>query len=153
MGPAEVAKYLGVSERTLYQWAQMGKVPAFKVGSVWRFRRHEIDAWLESNRSGPSVDGVDPISSYSEPPRSKWRIRQQEEEADLALKEACRAYIESTIQTVGRDVFVIEQFEDRFGSDLVRTVLNQLKKDKVIIEDEHEGLDGEKVKIIMKRAK
>ncbi len=153
MGPAEVAKYLGVSERTLYQWAQMGKVPAFKVGSVWRFRRHEIDAWLDSNRTGPSVDGVDPISSYSEPPRSKWRIRQQEEEADLALKEACRAYIESTIQTVGRDIFVIEQFEDRFGSDLVRTVVNQLKKDKVIIEDEHEGLDGEKVKIIMKRAK
>ena len=120
---------------------------------MWRFRRHEIDAWLDSNRTGPSVDGVDPISSYSEPPRSKWRIRQQEEEADLALKEACRAYIESTIQTVGRDVFVIEQFEDRFGSDLVRTVVNQLKKDKVIIEDEHEGLDGEKVKIIMKRAK
>ena len=151
MGPAEVAKYLGVSERTLYQWAQSGKVPAFKVGSVWRFRRNEIDRWLESNRSGPSVDEVEPLTPYSEPPRSKWRIRKQEEEADVAIREACRAYIESTIQTVGQDIFTIEDFEDRFGSDVVRTVINQLKKDKIIKEDEHEGWGGEKVTVIMRR--
>ena len=151
MGPAEVAKYLGVSERTLYQWAQSGKVPAFKVGSVWRFRRNEIDRWLESNRSGPSVGEVEPLTPYSEPSRSKWRIRKQEEEADVAIQEACRAYIESTIQTVGRDIFVIDQFENRFGGDVVRTVINQMKKDKIINEDEHEGLDGEKVKVIMRR--
>ena len=127
MGPAEVAKYLGVTERTLYQWAQSGKVPALKVGSVWRFRRNEIDRWLESNRSGPSVDEVEPLTPYSEPPRSKWRIRKQEEEADVAIREACRAYIEATVKTVGRDIFVIDQFEERFGADLVRTVVNQLK--------------------------
>ena len=152
MGPAEVAKYLGVTERTLYQWAQTGKVPALKVGSVWRFRRNEIDRWLESNRSGPSVDEVEPLTPYSEPPRSKWRIRKQEEEADVAIREACRAYIEATVKTVGRDIFVIDQFEERFGADLVRTVVNQLKKEKVITEDEHEGLDGEKVKVIMRRS-
>jgi len=95
---------------------------------------------------------VEPLTPYSEPPRSKWRIRKQEEEADVAIREACRAYIESTIKTVGRDIFVIDQFEDRFGSDVVRTVVNQLKKDKIITEDEHEGLGGEKVKVIMRRS-
>ena len=153
MGPAEVAKYLGISERTLYQWAQSGKVPAFKVGSVWRFRRNEIDRWLESNRSGPSVDEVEPLTPYSEPPRSKWRIRKQEEEADVAIREDCRAYIESIINTVDQSIFELAVFydQDRFDNDVVRTVINQLKKDKIITEGEHE-LDGEKVKIIMRRS-
>ena len=43
MGPAQVAKYLGIAERTVYLWAQQGKLPALKVGSVWRFRRSEVD--------------------------------------------------------------------------------------------------------------
>ena len=31
MGPAEVSKYLGMTERTILQWSQQGKLPAFKV--------------------------------------------------------------------------------------------------------------------------
>ena len=42
-------------------------------------------------------------------------------------------------------------FEDKFGTDVVRTVINQLKKEKIITEDQHEGLGGEKVKVIMRR--
>ena len=103
MGPAEVAKYLGMTERTIYMWAQQGKIPAFKVGSVWRFRRNEVDRWLESTRSGPSVDEVEPLTPYIEPSRSKWRIKKDEEEADKAITDACRAYIESTLNSVGRE--------------------------------------------------
>ncbi len=152
MGPAEVAKYLGMTERTIYMWAQQGKIPAFKVGSVWRFRRNEVDRWLESTRSGPSVDEVEPLTPYIEPSRSKWRIKKEEEEADKAITDACRAYIESTLDSVGRDVFVVEQFEGRFGEDVVKTVINRLKKEKIISEGQHEGLNGEKVRIIRKRS-
>jgi len=51
----EVAKYIKISERTIYDWAQKGDIPAGKLGNVWRFRKSEIDQWvndrLKSNRS------------------------------------------------------------------------------------------------------
>ena len=151
MAPPQAARYLGVKERTIYFWAQQGKLPAFKMGSVWRFRRSDLDRWLESTRSGPSVDEIAPLTPYVEPQRSKWRIRQDNEQAAQALIDACRAYIETTLKTVGREVFVIEQFEDRFGADVVRTVIGQLKKEKKVEEDEHRGIDGEEVRVIRER--
>ena len=151
MGPVEVGKYLGILEQTVYQWAQDGKLPAFKVGDTWRFKQSEIDRWLENNRSGPGADPVEPLTPYSEAPRSKWRIKKQQDESDTAIRNACKAYIVKTLDNVGRQIFPLDQFEDRYGSDLVRTVINELKKEKMVIEDEHEGLGGEKVKVIMKR--
>ena len=152
MGPAEVAKYLGMTERTIYLWAQQKKLPAFKVGPVWRFRRSDVERWLDSNGSVRSSDDVEPLSRSIEPNRSKWRIRKDEQEADLAIEEACKAYIMTTIQDVDREVFLINHFEERFGQDVVKTVLNQLKKEKKVREGQHEGLDGEKVRIIRKRS-
>lgn len=42
----EVAEYLRVSERTVYDWAQKGEIPAGKLGNVWRFSRPEVQAWV-----------------------------------------------------------------------------------------------------------
>jgi PTS system nitrogen regulatory IIA component len=42
----EVAKYLRVSERTVYDWAQKGEIPAGKIGTVWRFKKTEIERWV-----------------------------------------------------------------------------------------------------------
>ena len=42
----EVADYLKITERTLYRLVQDGRLPAFKVGNSWRFRRADIDAWI-----------------------------------------------------------------------------------------------------------
>ena len=49
----EVAQYLKMKERTIYKWAQNGKIPAIKLGSTWRFRKEEVNAWLEKNRNIP----------------------------------------------------------------------------------------------------
>jgi excisionase family DNA binding protein len=46
----EVAAYLKLAERTVYLYAQNGKIPGIKIGSAWRFRRVEIDAWLDEQR-------------------------------------------------------------------------------------------------------
>lgn len=43
----EVAAYLKIKEKTAYRLAGEGKLPAFKVGGAWRFRRAELDAWIE----------------------------------------------------------------------------------------------------------
>lgn len=52
----EVAEYLKVTERTLYRLAQEGRIPAFKVGVAWRFRRSDIDSWIKA-QSKPNSSG------------------------------------------------------------------------------------------------
>lgn len=56
----EVATYLRLSKDTVYRMAQTGKIPASKVGNQWRFRREEVDAWLEVHKNlagdGSGVD-------------------------------------------------------------------------------------------------
>ncbi len=47
----EVAKYLRVSERTVYDWAQKGEIPAGKIGTVWRFKKSEIENWVNAHLS------------------------------------------------------------------------------------------------------
>ena len=42
-----------VSERTVYDWAQKGEIPAGKIGTVWRFKRAEIEKWV-NERLSPS---------------------------------------------------------------------------------------------------
>jgi len=43
----QVAQYLQLKESTIYSWAQDGKIPAIKIGRTWRFRRADLDSWLE----------------------------------------------------------------------------------------------------------
>ncbi|KGS91822.1 DNA binding, excisionase family domain protein [Burkholderia pseudomallei MSHR7498] len=42
----QVAEYLKVTERTIYRLAAARKIPAFKVGGTWRFRKVDIDSWI-----------------------------------------------------------------------------------------------------------
>lgn len=44
----EIANYLRVSERTIYDWAQRGEIPCGKIGTVWRFKRSEVEKWVNS---------------------------------------------------------------------------------------------------------
>lgn len=46
----EVAEYLKVNERTIYRLATEKKIPAFRVGASWRFRRKEVDSWIASQQ-------------------------------------------------------------------------------------------------------
>jgi PTS system nitrogen regulatory IIA component len=42
----EVAQYLRVSERTVYDWAQKGDIPSGKIGTAWRFKKTELEKWV-----------------------------------------------------------------------------------------------------------
>ena len=46
----EVAGYLRLSTHTLYKMAQQERIPAFKVANQWRFKKDEIDTWIERSR-------------------------------------------------------------------------------------------------------
>jgi len=43
----EAAKYLDIHPVTLYRWARAKKIPAVKMGKVWRFKKEKLEAWLE----------------------------------------------------------------------------------------------------------
>jgi len=47
MTVSEVADYLKMKTVTIYKHAQNGKLPGFKVGSKWRFKKETIDKWIE----------------------------------------------------------------------------------------------------------
>src|SRR5215203_4102572 len=46
----EVLEYLQVNLRTVYRLIKAGKIPAVRVGRQWRFRKRDIDVWLETQR-------------------------------------------------------------------------------------------------------
>ncbi len=46
----EVLEYLQVNLRTVYRLIKAGKIPAVRVGRQWRFRKRDIDSWLDSQR-------------------------------------------------------------------------------------------------------
>jgi len=45
----EVASYLKVDKFTVYRLVAQKKIPAFKVGNQWRFKKKMIDDWLRKN--------------------------------------------------------------------------------------------------------
>ena len=49
----ELAVYLKMKIPTIYKHAQEGRIPAFKVGSKWRFKKETIDGWIsEQEQNG-----------------------------------------------------------------------------------------------------
>ena len=48
MTTREVAKYLKLHEITILKYAAEGKIPAVRIGRVWRFDKETIDKWISS---------------------------------------------------------------------------------------------------------
>lgn len=47
----DVAAYLKLNERTVYRMATSAKIPAFRVGASWRFKRADIEKWIEAHKN------------------------------------------------------------------------------------------------------
>ena len=47
MGIREASEYLGVSPETLYKYVYEEKIPAFKLGNRWKFKKTVLDRWME----------------------------------------------------------------------------------------------------------
>jgi len=51
--PEQVAERLQVTERTVYGWLRHGKLPALKLGRLWRIRPDDLETFLENARKMP----------------------------------------------------------------------------------------------------
>ncbi len=47
MNVREASQYLGISPDTLYKYVSMERIPAFKLGNRWRFKKTVLDEWME----------------------------------------------------------------------------------------------------------
>ncbi len=47
----EVAALLSVDEKTVYRLAKKRELPGFKVAGTWRFKREDIDSWIERQKA------------------------------------------------------------------------------------------------------
>lgn len=103
----DVAGYLRVAERTIYDWAQKGEIPCGKLGSSWRFRRSDIDRWLAEkfNRKAPSRKvhtGEVELSTLLSPKAIHFfpaAVRKEE-----VLRKLCRLLAESPLVKDGQEL-------------------------------------------------
>lgn len=50
----EIAEHLGISKETIYRWLEKGKIPAHRVGKLWKFRPSEVDEWVLNGNAADS---------------------------------------------------------------------------------------------------
>jgi PTS system nitrogen regulatory IIA component len=86
----EVAKYLRVSERTVYDWAQKGEIPAGKIGTVWRFKKADIERWVNDRLSVTKLNSQltsIPVDTIISPERILFLDYSTKRDALLALAD------------------------------------------------------------------
>ena len=99
----EVLDYLQVNLRTVYRLIKAGKIPAVRVGRQWRFRKRDIDAWLESQRARGARPPVTPRTAT--PAAGRPRVLVVDDEAsirDLLAKTLALAEYEVDLAPDGR---------------------------------------------------
>src|SRR5215213_5208526 len=103
----EVLEYLQVNLRTVYRLIKAGKIPAVRVGRQWRFRKRDIDAWLDSQRprGATRVTTVSASPSRPNPTAARPRVIVVDDEAsirDLLAKTLALAEYDVDLAPDGR---------------------------------------------------
>ena len=101
----EVLEYLQVNLRTVYRLIKAGKIPAVRVGRQWRFRKRDIDAWLESQRPRNVRPTPSAPARVATPPTGRPRVLVVDDEAsirDLLAKTLALAEYDVDLAPEGR---------------------------------------------------
>ena len=101
----EVLDYLQVNLRTVYRLIKAGKIPAVRVGRQWRFRKGDIDAWLESQRPRSTRPAAPSAARAPAPSAGRPRVLVVDDEAsirDLLAKTLALAEYDVDLAPDGR---------------------------------------------------
>jgi excisionase family DNA binding protein len=131
----EVLEYLQVNLRTVYRLIKAGRIPAVRVGRQWRFRKSDIDAWLDSQRprGGPRAPAA-PGTSAAKPTRSSPNARPRVLVADD--EESIRELLSKTLALADYEVDVA--VDGRAALERLRTT----QYDLLITDLKMPGIDG-----------
>ena len=80
----DLSNYLGIKTSTLYAWVGEKKIPHYKVGQLVRFKKSEIDLWMEQNQ----VQCVDPEKVAR---RALGPVQKPEIDIDRIVRKAVEA--------------------------------------------------------------
>ena len=121
----EVLDYLKVNLRTVYRLIKAGKIPAVRVGRQWRFRKTDIDAWLQTQGGGRNeavevtgqlgdagrLEGTEPRPEQADP-RGTGRGARMEARRHRVIvvddEEGIRELLRKTLQLADYEVDVAE---------------------------------------------
>src|SRR5438034_1463990 len=101
----EVLEYLQVNLRTVYRLIKAGKIPAVRVGRQWRFRKRDIDAWLDSQRLRGAARLAPPAPARPAAGTARPRVLVVDDEAsirDLLSKTLALAEYDVDVAPDGR---------------------------------------------------
>jgi len=125
----EVLDYLQVNLRTVYRLIKAGKIPAVRVGRQWRFRKRDIDAWLEGQR-GRLPRGGPAARPAAAPRTARPRVLVVDDEASI------REMVTKALALADYDVEAVA--DGRIAIDRLRVVMYDL----LITDLRMPGVDG-----------
>lgn len=67
MSVKELAEYLDLSQRTIYNMIGRDEIPFIKIGGQYRFKRNQIDEWLEQESRKLPETGLDKVKQTADP--------------------------------------------------------------------------------------
>ena len=133
----EVLAYLQVNLRTVYRLIKAGKIPAVRVGRQWRFRKRDIDAWLDSQRAAPA------------PPATAQQASQQASQTQPARNVCHRVLVvddESSIREMLSKTLALAEYEVDTAPDAIAALdmlrMSQANYDLLIADLKMPGMDG-----------
>lgn len=129
----EVLAYLQVNLRTVYRLIKAGKIPAVRVGRQWRFRKRDIDAWLDGQRAAlPVPRSGHPPSRPVQSTRGCYRVLVVDDESSIR---------EMLSKTLAMAEYEVDTAPDAVSAlDMLR--LSQANYNLLIADLKMPGMDG-----------
>ena len=115
--PEEIASLLSISPRTVYDYAQKGKIPAIKMLGQWRFKESDIVNWIESMQSSGGNNNLQ--TSFTSPDQ------QYKDEFDDLIRQIIDQLDESTNDHLAIEAITIE---GNISDEFLRKGIEHLKK-------------------------
>jgi len=158
----EVAEYLRVSERTVYDWASKGEIPCGKIGTAWRFKSSDIEAWVNKQLNTDSHKKSDfvPLFLNNVLNREHVLVVEQSNKAEILNDLIAMLSETSSVRSktdLSKGIFHREQLLSTgigMGIGIPHVRLSSVK-DVVVAAalvrsgvDDYESLDSEPVKLI-----
>ena len=128
MSPEEVSKYVGMSVQWVYRYAQEGRLPAIKFGGNWKFRKEDVDKWLDKTLSPVEDNGMDDNTQLTEDQFNRLILKKIE---DSITEEVSRPLNENGIKE-SQLKKVIEQIYGQEGSQFFDKATKNLRRSKLI---------------------
>ena len=131
MNVKEAANYLRLNYMTVYKLAQRGRIPAFKVGGNWRFKKDILDDWLTRK----SIAGMASVLVVDDDPTVRDILKEMIRKEGYSVTTADNG--ENALSEIGRQrfdlVFLDLVLPDITGTEVLKTIKEKVRDTVVVI--------------------